>query len=142
MIKISKLIITLPVWLLLSSCAGMNSKFDCNSTGGIAGCASLSQVNRLADQGAFSDGEAINNQTQLKSASYSTLSPNPQGSWQQTPVLGSPLHAGETVQNLWIAPYETKDGAYSWPSMVSIVLQPGHWVDSPSKEIQQSSEFS
>ena len=138
MIKVCRLIITLPVWLLLSSCAGMNTKFNCNSTGGIAGCASLSQVNRLADQGAFSEGTTINSQTQLKSTSIAT---NPQGSWQKTPMAGKPLRAGETVQNIWIAPYETKDGAYSWPSMVSVVLRPGHWVGSPSKEIQQSGEF-
>jgi len=122
--------------LALAGCTGMHTQFDCSSTGGIKGCASLGQVNRLADQGTFSRRTTVASKT-----NSSSLNTKPTGSWQKTPNIGKPLRASETVQNIWIAPYETKDGSYSWPSMMSIVLRPGHWIDSPKKEIQKSGEF-
>ena len=136
-LKILAVVLVISPFMLLTGCAGMNTQFDCKSTGGISGCSTLDQVNRMADQGAFAQGISSNSQK----ISSDSIKADPEGSWQKTPLLGKPLRVSESVQNVWIAPYETKDGSYSWPSMVSIVLRPGHWVGAPTKEIQKSGEY-
>lgn len=142
-IKFLSVGMTISALSLLTGCAGMNTQFDCKATSGVSGCATLDQVNRMADQGAFANGDTALQNTQVYSQKISpnALNAAPEGSWQNTALFGKPLRMSETVQNVWIAPYETKDGSYSWPSMVSIVLRPGHWVGAPSKEIQKSGEL-
>lgn len=123
----------------LSGCAGEHSNFDCNAVGGIQSCVTLGHVNRMANQGDFERGSggstSATADTKLTSADS-----NPQGMFLKTPSAGEPMRFGETIQDVWIAPYQTKDGSYVWPSMVTIILHKGHWIGDPSKEIQKSGE--
>lgn len=125
---------------LLSGCAGTKTHFDCNNVGGIQGCATLGHVNRMADRGDFNRGS---NNTQLTDDSASNAKPT--GYFLKTPGVdtpqsGAPLRYGETMQNVWIAPYVTKDGSYMWASMASIIVTPGHWIGEPVSAISQSGD--
>ena len=126
--------------VLLSGCAGTKTNFDCNNVGGIQGCATLGHVDRMADRGAF-DRDSGNAQLTNNSAS----SAKPTGYFLKTPGVdtpqsGAPLRYGETMQNVWIAPYVTKDGSYMWASMASIIITPGHWIGEPVSAISQSGD--
>lgn len=50
--KTMKTIITLVLVFLLSGCAGMGSKFDCNVSSG-GKCLPVDKINQMADAGMF-----------------------------------------------------------------------------------------
>lgn len=141
MIKIKKLAAfsLLSSITLLTGCIGTGSHFDCNTVGGIQGCASLSDVKKMADQGDFNQDDKSNHSSSAlisdnsKPTGYFLKTPG-----ADTPGSGSPLRYGETLQNVWIAPYTTKDGSYMWASMTSIIVEPGHWIGEPPTAISQS----
>ncbi len=126
---------------LLTGCVGTGSHFDCNTVGGIQSCASLSNVKKMADQGDF-DQSNSENKTSTEQISKDA---NPTGYFLKTPGAdtpssGSPMRYGETMQNVWIAPYITKDGSSMWASMTSIIVQPGHWIGEPPTAISKSGD--
>lgn len=137
--KIKKVLVVLPVLSisLLTGCTGMHSQFDCNAKGGIQGCASLGHVNRMADQGDFDRNDSSSS---ASLGSKTALNESPTGMFLKTPSAGEPLRFGETVQDVWIAPYQTQDGSYVWPSMETVVLQKGHWIGEPVSEIRKSGQ--
>ena len=134
--KIKKIFILMPILSisLLTGCTGMHSQFDCNAKGGIQGCATLGHVNRMADQGDFNRDDSVSSSMVTKTASNES----PTGMFLKTPSAGEPMRFGETVQDVWIAPYQTQDGSYVWPSMETVVLQKGHWIGEPVSEIRKS----
>lgn len=126
--------------VLLSGCAGTKTNFDCNNVGGIQGCATLGHVNRMADRGDFNRGSnngspTADNTSNAKPTGYFLKTPG-----VDTPASGEPLRYGETMQNVWIAPYVTKDNSYMWASMASIIITPGHWIGEPVSAISQSGD--
>lgn len=123
----------------LSGCTGMHSQFDCNTIGGIQSCVTLGHVNRMANKGDFERDS--NGGSGIASTNSKLTSNNSHmGMFLKTPTAGEPLRYGETIQNVWIAPYQTKDGSYVWPSMVTIILHQGHWLGDPVSAIQKSGE--
>ena len=123
---------------LLTGCVGTKSNFDCNKVGGIQGCATLSDVKGMADQGDFTQNNNPAN-------SFTAINGKPTGYFLKTPGMdtpasGSPMRYGETMQNIWIAPYVTKDGSYMWASMASIIVQQGHWIGEPTPAISNSGD--
>ncbi len=128
-LKIAAFSIMFTSFFMLTGCSGMHSDFDCNAVGGIQGCATLGQVNNMADQGDF-DRSASKD-----AATISQASALPTGTPDNNPSnTATPTRDGELIQNVWLAPYTTKDGTYVWASMASIVIQPGHWV-APSSNL-------
>ena len=115
----------------LTGCAGMNSQFNCNKVGGKGvGCASLDQVNSMVNQGAFNNTSTSSNQN-IKPSYTSGFS-------VAAPTAGTPVRYSETIQQVWIAPYEDTSGNYHEPSMVYAVIQPSHWIGLPVEAIQNS----
>ena len=119
----------------LAGCAGTNGHFNCDKVGGRGvGCASLDQVNQMANEGQFTQTSAS-----TTSNTINTALPAVQTGYQGiTPKAGMPLRYGEAVQNVWIAPYVDQGGNYHWPQMVSVIVSPGHWVGAPLNALQQS----
>lgn len=144
MIKMTKikLFITMSVIgsaSLLTGCVGTKSNFDCNTIGGIQGCTTLSDVKGMADQGAFTEkstGKSVAQMITHEKSADAFL----KTSETDTPANGSPVRYGETMQNIWIAPYVAKDGSYMWASMASIIVQPGRWMGEPSPVITNDGE--
>jgi conjugal transfer pilus assembly protein TraV len=58
----------------------------------------------------------------------------------QAPMVGEPIRYGETVQQIWLAPFEDTAGNYHEPSIVYIILQPPHWIGVPTKAIVSEDE--
>lgn len=134
--RIILLLIVLPCTGLLSGCAGMNSKFDCE-VNGQGMCAPLDRVNRLADQGAFnttSENAGKISSSINETGAINTTQPSSHYA-VDTPKPGEPIRYGETVQRVWIAPYQDTQGNYHEPSYVYTVVEPGHWVGVPAQEV-------
>lgn len=116
---IKRLFILTMVNFLLCSCAQLNDSFDCPMKPGIQ-CKSLDEVNTLVDRGAFKERKACADE--ISSIDF-------------TVDEVQPLRYGETVQRLWIAPYEDQTGNYHKVSEIFVITKPGHWLNQPLKEI-------
>lgn len=119
--KIDMIILNTFLILTLSACSSMNSSFDCPNQAGVL-CKNLDQINRMVDS------EEINPHkpraaTYLKARSLEFQAyPYPLKNFSHTP-----LRSGDTVQRMWIAPYEDNEGNYHEDSVVYIVMQKGQW---------------
>jgi len=125
--KITNLILITPIitFIFLSGCAGMNSKFDCNAGPG-GTCQPIDQVNKEADQGAFN----INNTPIAVSSQTNTALGYPLVAYK-----GQLIRTGETIQRIWIAPFEDIDDNYHEPAYIYTVVKKSHWLGNPVKEI-------
>lgn len=113
---------------MLNGCSNMNSSFDCPMKPGVR-CESLDQVNRRVDRGEIGQQE-IQIASSIKPSFMNTAS---------SPVrIGhQPLRLSETVQRIWIAPFEDTNGNYHQASEVFTIARPGRWIGSPVKSFQE-----
>ncbi len=125
--------------ILLSGCAEMNSKFDCPMKPGVS-CSSLDQVNAKVDRGEIgSSTTEPTDYTSVKNNSFNqTQSMKPV--YMVSPSVRKPLRYGETVQRIWIAPFEDTSGNYHQESDIYTISKPGHWIDYPVKSINTEEE--
>lgn len=115
---------------LLSACTTMNSNFDCPNKAGV-NCKSLDQINAMVDSG------------QLRGRMQTSLVNdvgNITNEFQAFPVSatfvpGQPIRYGETVQRIWIAPYEDTEGLYHQDNLIYSVIKPGAWIGKPVKTV-------
>jgi conjugal transfer pilus assembly protein TraV len=49
---------------------------------------------------------------------------------------GTPIRSNESVQQIWIGPYEDTSGTYHEPSYIYTVVKKGQWIGKPVKAIQ------
>jgi len=116
---------------LLNACS-MNSSFDCPNRAGVM-CQSVDQINGMVDSG------QIHGRTQ-SAADYTSTST----SEFQPYVLssgfypGAPLRYGETVQRIWIAPFEDTEKNYHQDSYMYAIIKDGHWIGAPVKVPSES----
>jgi conjugal transfer pilus assembly protein TraV len=125
------LVLMLPMLTAINGCAEVNSKFDCPMKPGIS-CESLDQVNARVDRGEIGHSAV---QTANLHASTRYSSQRIPGSFK-----GEPLRYNETVQRIWIAPFEDTAGNYHQESEVYTVSKPSHWIGNPRKEINADQE--
>lgn len=116
---------------LLTACGTMNSSFDCPNKAGVS-CKSLDQVNSMVDSGQLrgqttSHLDGLGNQTEF--------SPYPESAGYYP---GQPLRYGETVQRIWVTPYEDSEGNYHEDSTLYTIVRKGHWIGNPLKAVTQS----
>lgn len=137
---IKKIIITLPILILLSGCAEMNSKFDCPMTPCVR-CESLDQVNARVDRGEIgaSTGTASTRHAIDRNYSCTQIYSIKQPCFVNASIR-KPLRYSETVQHIWIAPFEDTSGNYHQESNIYTIAKPGHWIASPVKEINYDEE--
>lgn len=129
-----KIMFILSVSIVLTGCSAMNSEFDCPMKPCIR-CESIDSINARVDRGEFGNTkptllpshhlqcEAIDRSPRTGSCSYS--------------AKGGPLRYGETVQRMWVAPFEDKEGNYHQESDIYTVVRPGHWIGTPLKETDE-----
>lgn len=115
----------------LTACTSMNSSLDCPNRAG-TNCKSLDQINAMVDGGSSSSTGSQTNQI---------ANINDAAQFQSFPSLasyypGAPLRYGETVQRIWVAPYEDTAGNYHQDSMMYVIMQRGHWIGNPVNAIQ------
>ena len=126
----NKFILILPAAILLSSCAEMNSQFDCPMKSGIR-CESIDSINAKIDSGEI--GAQNNHTAQTHSQvmfTYKDTLP-----FSKFYFKDQPLRSNETVQHVWISPFEDKEGNFHQDSDIYTVTQDGHWVNTSLREI-------
>jgi len=119
---------------LFGSLSGCASHFDCSAKG-TGMCASMGQVNRLADEGYFnrttsssipsSATHSTSTETTSFNSPYVLNTPNP----------GQPIRYGESVQRIWVAPYVDAQDNYHNPSYIDTVVKPPQWGDIPDDSV-------
>ena len=132
-----KLMMLLPLLMLMSSCAELNSQFDCPMNSGIR-CESITSINARVDRGELRECgiNSIDNKNFQVMPAYTPYPFNvPRYSSK-----GEPLRYAETVQRVWVAPFEDKQGNYHQDNDIYTVAKPGKWIGSPLKEIDPTGE--
>ncbi len=129
--------------IILAGCAGMNSSFDCNVTSG-GRCVPMMSINEMVNRGAFQRTKLKPNSTidyskYSNRAASSNTSPNPSNADAANNHL--PLRINESVQQIWIAPYEDASGIYHDTSLVYVVAQKGHWMGRPSMAVVEDEQL-
>lgn len=117
----------------LSGCTTMNSSFDCPNKAGVR-CKSLDQINAMVDSGQIREHEtmsevdvmSVTNESEFQVFSF------------KASLISSPTRYPETVQRIWIAPYEDTEGNYHQDSFMYSVMKGGHWKGNPVKTIHSS----
>ena len=114
----------------MSGCAGMNGDFGCNAKG-TDSCTSIAQV----DQGNYAGSP-------IQTGVQSSLNINPQtdGYNSGTPMPGDPIRRSESIQRVWVAPFQDTDNNYHEPSYVYFVEKQPTWIGVGAKEIQSDGE--
>lgn len=112
---------------LLTGCSSMNNQFDCPMKSGIR-CESLDSVNARIDRGELR-GEASNDISPWKTGSLEAIEKVNLGGREDSQTKG-PHRYPESVQRVWIAPFEDSQGNYHTAASVYAVMNPGHWHDS------------
>lgn len=117
----------------LSACASMNSHFDCPNQAGV-NCKSLDRIDRMIDAGDIR-GQTQTIKEDIKIAPVAEVADNttvksccPRTSCRSDP----PIRYGETIQRIWIAPYEDTEGNYHSDSLIYAVMKGGYWAKVPS----------
>jgi len=113
------LILILPI--ILTGCAAMDSSFDCNVGSG-GKCASMPTINKMANRGMFHSSRSSRGSTtdyKLPDVNYGPSDKD------------SLLRLNESVQQIWIAPYEDASGIYHDASAIYMVAKKGRWTGKP-----------
>lgn len=126
-------------FLSLTGCAGMNSSFGCNARAGDS-CTPVSKVNKNAEAGDYDNVESGSDSSAAQSNTQTFGYTNQNAGYNvTTPIPGEPIRFGETVQRVWIAPYQDASQNYHEPSYIYTVLNQPHWIGLPAKEVSDNS---
>lgn len=117
--------------LTLSACSSMNGSFDCPNKAGV-NCKSLDQINGMVDSGQIQGRSGLTGSDDQRTVS--TEFESYPGAVSYHP--GAPLRYGETVQRIWVAPYEDTEGNYHQDSLMYAIVKHGHWIGAPVKAIE------
>ena len=127
-------ILLLGITIFLSGCMGMNSKFDCNVSSD-GRCMPMGSIHKMADRGEFNEGfnrRGIENNNTAKAKNNGTLHGYPLDTFAEKPI-----RSAETIQQIWIGPYEDENSNYHEPSYVYAVVNKGKWIGEPEQMIQE-----
>jgi hypothetical protein len=135
--KIKKLVVLkrsafLFLVIFLSGCVGMRSKFDCNVGSG-GKCAPMHYINKMAGQGVFNEDYGVSKENALTRAESKI---NKKSGYLLNAFNGTPIRSNESIQQIWIGPYEDASGTYHEPSNIYVVVKKGSWIGEPANVIQ------
>lgn len=126
----------LSVLTLLSGCSTTSEVFECEAGKGI-GCKSISDVNKMVDQGQVG-GNSDDAQTLKTVAPVFTQNNLSSGA---KPVEGNEtVLSDQTLINrvreeslrVWIAPFQDEQGNFHEGSVIHTVIRPGYWQLTPN----------
>jgi type IV conjugative transfer system lipoprotein TraV len=120
---------TIVIVLFLSGCMSMNGKFDCNVGSG-GRCAPMSHINKMASQGAFNESAMVSKENALSKAENKITK-------NSINTFNTPIRSSESIQQIWIAPYEDNSGNYHEGSYLHTVVKKGKWVGDPVSAITE-----
>lgn len=133
--------------VFLNGCVGMNSKFDCNVSSG-GRCAPMGSIHKMVDRGEFNEvsSQKIIEHNYLAKLSSINRNNGSNGNKYQGYLLNSfpyPLNtvsyllrSRETIQQIWIAPYEDTNGNYHESAHVYAVVKKSQWLAEAEQPVQ------
>lgn len=122
------LILILPI--ILTGCSAMNSSFDCDVGSG-GKCVPMPTVNEMANRGMFQGSRGrIGRAIDYKLPDVSNYASE----------KDSLLRLNESIQQVWIAPYEDTSGIYHDASSIYMVAKKGRWTGKPPLAIIEDDE--
>jgi hypothetical protein len=130
MIKRIQITVFIIASILLTSCAQMNSQFDCPMKPGIH-CESLDQVNAKVDRGELGNDYSLSTNKNSNDLTFYKV---------QTRSSADAMRSKDTVLHVWIAPFEDASGNYHAESSVYTVSDTGHWINHPAKALTKDDE--
>lgn len=126
----------------LTGCAGMNSTFSCNAKAGDS-CMPVDLINMQAEAGVFNREVSSNKHEPLSSPSTTQVASTfNTADVIKTALPGKPIRYRETVQRIWVAPFEDTMGTYHESSYVYTVLKGSHWLGFSPEKVNASNELS
>jgi conjugal transfer pilus assembly protein TraV len=120
---------------LLSGCSTSSEVFECEAGKGI-GCKSISEVNKMVD-----NGKLVNNEEPDFLKTVAPIFAQNKLSSGTNPVDGSEIilsdqttvsRVQEAPLRVWIAPFQDEQGNLHEGSAVHTVIRPGYWQLTPS----------
>lgn len=138
--------------LTLSSCSGMFTNEARCPFKDKGGCQSVSDVNRMIDEGRYTDdgrfvqqaGVGQGQVTSMENNNFSAENIQPAiaatGGWNSpTPYAGEPLRTPEVDARMWVSPWLDTQNAYHGASYINFVVTPSHWQALGAKAIRTHS---
>ncbi len=113
----------------LNGCTSMNSSFDCPNRAGVS-CKSLDQINGMVDNGQIRSHSMITREVEVVSIDQPEFQ-----TFKGSMGVYAPMRSHETVQRIWIAPYEDTEGNYHGESFMYAVMKEGQWKNDPVKTV-------
>lgn len=123
-----KILLTLVIGGLISGCSTTSETFDCKAGKGV-GCKSISEVNKMVDEGSLGAEQEGTAHTPLASPVITTASFSP-GSQGSDIALSDDMvvhRIREEHLRVWIAPFQDHQGNLHEGTVVHTVLKPGFW---------------
>lgn len=126
-----KNLFTLAIGFLLPGCSTTSETFDCKARKGV-GCQSISQVNKMVDEGSLSLENEGSAYAPISTPVITTTSllPDSTSSLGQDIALSDDMvihRIREEHLRVWIAPFQDQQGNLHEGTMVHTVLKPGFW---------------
>lgn len=118
-------LLALSLGIVLSGCSTTSETFDCKAGKGV-GCKSISQVNKMVDEGSLGTEQEGSAHTPLASPVITTasLSSGPDIALSDDMVVH---RIREEHLRVWIAPFQDHQGNLHEGTVVHTVLKPGFW---------------
>ena len=112
----------------------LGSKFDCNANSG-GRCAPMHHINRMASYGTFNESQPFPSNTNELVYIQSKQNQNKQDTGKSKKFEQELIRSNETIQQIWIGPYEDTNGNYHEGSNVYTVVKKGRWIGNPVSAI-------
>lgn len=118
--------------LTLTACSTMNSNFDCPNKAGVM-CKNLDQINSMIDSGQLPQNPKVGYQkidtSVYRDSRFQYYFDQPES------YSRKPLRKKETIQRIWIAPFEDQEGNYHQASYLYTIIKSGRWIQSAMNKI-------
>lgn len=120
--------------LLLSGCQSMMSPPTCPDSSGLQ-CARTDQINTMINRGQLGVPSGPPTPVGQPPAGQRVSFKNFSKAYPSELKGGQPLWYGESVMQVWVAPFEDNRGNYHEASHIDTVVKPGHWIGNPPKSV-------
>lgn len=125
----------LSVLILLSGCSTTSEVFECEAGKGI-GCKSISEVNKMVDNGKLANNEEPDS-LKVSAPVFEKNAPIAgmrEISLNEAVLSDQPLvsRVREESLSVWIAPFQDEQGNLHEGSVIHTVIRPGYWQLTPT----------
>ena len=123
-----KTLLALAIGGILSGCSTTSETFDCKAGQGV-GCKSISQVNKMVNEGALESEQETSSHTPLVSPVIANASVSSELSGQDIALSDDMVvhRIREEHLRVWVAPFQDHQGNLHEGTIVHTVLKPGFW---------------